>query len=179
MSVRYNFTKKFQEKVQKLLLNRGISAKSEQDLDIEKIKAPVDLYSIDSHGKEFLIEFEIHRADPSNNIIKIAYWLEKDKNERDITVIQIFSPQYTLQSRDSAKKEVAKYLGKTLIESIHGQKYVPINIEGLSRTDFNDIYKSFKSGKSETKPDPEKCESMVSLAKQVSDKIWTIMRDTL
>ena len=79
MSPRYNFTKLFQCEVKRRLHTKGIPVESEYELDGKNIKAPVDLYYKSSAGKEYLIELEIHRADPSNNIAKIAYLLNKDK----------------------------------------------------------------------------------------------------
>jgi len=79
----------FQDELKRQLAEKGIPMKNEKELDTQEIKAPVDLYYQNPSGKEYLVELEIHRADPSNNIAKIAYWLRCDNDEREIVVIHV------------------------------------------------------------------------------------------
>jgi hypothetical protein len=88
----YSFTNEFRNELIQLL-SKKIDIVKEEDLEPGYIKAPVDLYNKNSKGEEFIIELEIRRADPSNNIAKIGYWLEEAK-DRVVSVIQVFTPYY-------------------------------------------------------------------------------------
>lgn len=167
MSTRYNFTKLFQCEVKRQLQKKGIPVESEYELDGNNIKAPVDLYYKSSAGKEYLIELEIHRADPSNNIAKIAYILNNDETIRNISVIQVFSPQYQIASGTSAKMDVSQYLGKVLIDEKCGLEYHPIELEGYTREQFNKIYETFIPGQ----PSRRNVAELIKMAEQIAKKI--------
>ena len=64
----------------------------EKQLPDTDIIAPIDIIITQDEKKWVRIELEIHRADPSNNIAKIAYWLSCPGKNYDITVIQVFTP---------------------------------------------------------------------------------------
>lgn len=172
MSKRYNFTKKFQDEVHRLLREKEYIGATEYELGSKKIKTPVDIY-LATQDREFLIELEIHRADPSNNIAKIAYWLHEDNTKRDITVIQFFSPFYMLESKTSAKMQESIYIGETLIEQIHGQKYHYITLDGYSPKLFEKVYTSFLR---DGAPSRQSKISMKKMAKQIAEKIYVIAR---
>ncbi len=171
MSVRYNFTKIFQNEVHKFLKKTDLIGTPEYDLNSKKIKAPVDLY-IKTQDREYLIELEIHRADPSNNIAKIAFWLHEDNTKRQVTVIQFFSPFYKLETKTSAKMQESTYIGEILIEQIHGQKYQFITLDRYSPERFEKVYSGFPQ---KGTPSRKSKRSMKRMAKQVAEKIYEII----
>ena len=146
MARKFDFTPRFCKILEGELKYLGHPLYPNYDLGEEvpgndRIKAPVD-FAIETRDRLFLIEIEMHRADPSNNIAKIAYCLEKLR--KDAIVIQWFSPYYKKRDSklDKAKKVLAKYLGRQLL----GERYYPIeyNVEKL---DFEELYKTFERGK--------------------------------
>jgi len=172
MSVRYSFTEHFQNKVQQTLSSKyNIKSKKEQDIT-DEIKAPVDLFYHDENGRDYLIELEIHRADPSNNIAKIAYWLDKEQTKRNVTVIQFFSPHYKLETKTSAKMEVSIYLGDTLIKKEYRQKYLYITLDRYTPERFETVYKEFPQDRN---PSRQAKRSMKRMAEQIAYKIYEII----
>ena len=146
MVERYFFTKRFKELMRKSLedkYGKRFKYKSEKDLAPSGIKAPVDLI-LSGQNEMYLIEYEIHRADPSNNIAKISYWLHNEKPEQKITVIQVFTPHYiSMSGKKNAKAVLVEYLGRELIEKQYDKRYRPIYSKSLNRSDFEELYKSF------------------------------------
>jgi replicative DNA helicase len=147
--------------------NKKVEFTHEFDLGLDDIKAPVDFY-IKEHEQIFLVEFEIHRADPSNNLAKIAYWLEKEKPSEDVNVIQCFSPHYDTRKGYNAKRKLSEFLGKKLIEEHYSQRYHCIITDQLSKNDFNELYKSFKK---DSQPNEEVIKQLKKLAGRYSQKI--------
>lgn len=84
MSKKYDFTARFCDSLKKEL-SKLVYLCPNYDFGKELsgsniIRAPVD-FAVENRDKLFLIEIEMHRADPSNNIAKIAYCLENLKKE--------------------------------------------------------------------------------------------------
>ncbi len=173
MSQKYNFTIKFQKELLNILENSlPFVIKTEEGLQLEDIKAPVDLYLVDDSNNLFLIELEIHRADPSNNIAKIAYWLENRHSYSNVIVIQVFSPYYLTRMGSKSKKVLSEYLGKNLVEIIHSQRYYSISSEVIGKKDFEKLYREFKKGE---KANTEKIGELKELAEDYAKQILVIL----
>lgn len=116
----------------------------EYDLNLTDIKSPVD-FKIDLNDEKIcLIEFEIHRADPSNNIAKISYWLNTKKPKIKVLVIQAFTPYFfKSDTKKKAKMVHAEHLGCTLISKTYDQKYCSISTTSLTKSEFEKLYISF------------------------------------
>lgn len=167
---KFDFTIRFCEILKGELNQLGYSLDQNYDLgkklpSTDIIKAPVD-FAIETRDKLFLIEIEMHRADPSNNIAKIAYCLEQLRKEA--IIIQWFSPYYKKRTNDSdkAKKVLAEYLGKKLL----GERYHPIECD-IDRPSFEELYKKSEKGK---KLDTKEIDEIVKdTFKQIRDIIST------
>jgi len=110
------FTKLFQDRLRDELSNRvkdyNVYAR-ERWLSIEgKRVIPVDIV-LESEDRLILVEIESHRADPSNNVAKIPYWLEHSAEKKKVIMIQLFSSYY---EKHRLKRDIAEHLGKILME---------------------------------------------------------------
>ena len=133
------------------------------------IQAPVDIM-INKSCTKYLVELEIHRADPSNNIAKIAYWLESNP-DINVEVIQVFSPYYLQRNGNpSAKMKLAKFLGQRLIETGYMKKYHIIEVESKKKV-FEKNYKQYR-----TQPEKFNYTIMEELANQITKKIGSIVK---
>ena len=114
MVKQYLFTNRFKELMEERMQEKfksHFTIKQEVDLVSNGIKAPVDL-KLSNPDLVVIIEYEIHRADPFNNIAKIAYWLATENPTQPVIVIQLLSPYYlTFSGRKKAKAILAEFLG--------------------------------------------------------------------
>lgn len=154
-------------KLEEKLSQTGFSLFRDYDLcreqvSNEKIKAPVD-FVIKTEAKQFLIEIEMHRADPSNNIAKIAYCLEHLK--KDAIVIQWFSSNYKGRANShKAKRVLAEYLGRQLL----GESYHSIECK-MDKLSFEELYSRFEKGKN---PDTKALE-------RIAEETYIQIRDVI
>ena len=178
MAMQYEFTKRFKKLVEEKLNERfgkDFHIKSEMPLSSNRIRVAVDL-EIMNPRKIFLVEYEIHRADPSNNIAKIAYWMQNEKPKQDVTVIQFFSPHYDLRKGGkSSKRVLAEYLGQELIKKCLDGSYILISPENLTRKSFDDTYESFQKEKTPTK---ESITKLNILVEEIVNTISEIIKNT-
>lgn len=156
-SKKNTFTKKFSKKL-KDKLNKELSGKvfngegKEHDLLREiddEMRGPVDFFATTTDGKRtVIIELEIHREDPSNNVAKISFWCSKKRIENEVVFIQFFSPHYRRANkkqteRGLAKQELALFLAKKLTNKI---KYRFLTVE-MEKGDFEKIYNHVERNK--------------------------------
>lgn len=146
--------------------------KKEYDLGLSELKSPVDLM-VKRQKRIYLIEYEIHRADPSNNVAKIAYWLYKEKPKEDVTVIQVLTPHYlNVSGKKNAKAVLAVFLGKQLIKKLHRKRYSSIYSKIFTKNEFEELYKSFPKNQTHSPEVEDKIERFVEdIVEQVSNII--------
>lgn len=173
MSKRYNFTESFKSELYSQLDSVEVQWKKEKKLPNTDIIAPIDIIIMQDQKKWVLIELEIHRADPSNNIAKIAYWLSCPGKDYDITVIQVFSPHYNGKTGFKAKRKVSEHLGNLLVKEKYNQKYIPLSSTIMDKPDFERLYKAFRNGHS---PSQEDIQTMRKMFKDYITQILLLVR---
>jgi len=134
------FTRLFQDRLRDELSKRIKGYEiypRERWLSIEgKRVIPIDI-ALKSKDTQVFIEIESHRADPSNNVAKIPYWLQHNTEKKKVIMIQLFSSYY---NRHKIKRAVAEHLGKLVME-----KYVDLFVYkalsmDISYEDFERVY---------------------------------------
>lgn len=75
------------------------------------------------------VELEWRRADPANNTAKLFYYCDSGELAYDeITVVQVFTAYYDLQSGGvSSKREVAEFVGETAADSFEHVAFHPVS----------------------------------------------------
>ena len=164
---RYSFTKHFKKAMGSRFDELPYPWYPEKKLPNTDIYAPIDVIIQLDENKWMLIEFEIHRADPSNNISKISYWLNCLGKDYEITVIQLFTPHYNHSNGGfKAKRKLSEYLGDKLIKNLHNKQYHSLSTTKMNKIEFEEFYK-----KIEEKPSHHHKKIMVEL---VSDYFFQI-----
>jgi len=136
------FTKRFQNDLRKELARKVMEYRvfpGEEWLKIRGKKAiPVDIAL--RLGERFvLLEIESHRQDPSNNIAKIPFWLERNPVKERLLIIQLFSPFY---DKHKIKRGISEALGKLIMEKYPDRLlYRSLSFQPkLSFEDFEKVY---------------------------------------
>jgi hypothetical protein len=175
MSQKYDFTERFMNEIKENFSSEKIEFVYEFDLGLMDIRAPVD-FCIKEHEQIFLVEFEIHRADPSNNIAKIAYWLEIENPNKKVNVIQCFTPHYNTRKGYNAKRKLSEFLGKKLIEEHYSQWYHCIFTDQLSKKQFNELYTTFIK---DSRPNEEAIKKLKKVANDYSENINITIKENI
>ena len=142
--VRYDFTTNFKNAMSRKFDDSFSDWDEEQKLPNTDIYAPIDAIIKLEEKKWILIEYEIHRADPSNNVSKISYWLNSAGKEYEVIVIQLFTPHYNhARGGFKAKRKLSEYIGEKLIKQLHSQHYHAISSMIMNKESFEKFYREY------------------------------------
>lgn len=120
---------------------------------------------MESGRRLVLVEIESHRQDPSNNIAKIPFWLKHDPVDKEVVVIQMFSPFY---DKHKVKKGISEELGKLIMEKFEGKvqyKSIPFCPES-SFEQFEEVYQN----------PIENEDTMNTLVKKTAEKVSQLLK---
>lgn len=101
----------------------------------ENEKQLFDVGNIDIYGESrdhlYLIELEMRREDPVNNVVKFYRYVDRIKDrflEKRITFIHVFSLFY---EKRRSKRENAVFIGEKMAKTIENVAYLPLNFNLL------------------------------------------------
>lgn len=99
----------------------------------------------------YIIELELSREDPVNNVAKIWFQLDKVKqtfSEKSIWFFHIFSKKYS----SGSKKQIAEFVGNKMADEYGNLKYTSLTLDIVPRKDrditddfIDSCYKSISS----------------------------------
>ncbi|MBI2545923.1 hypothetical protein HYV81_01975 [Candidatus Woesearchaeota archaeon] len=107
------FTTIFKQELLNLLDDKTKRLCKSEEIEYSKgtYKIKFDVY-IEKDNSIFIIEIELRRSDPINNLIKTLHWKCSSIDNKKINMIQIFDKNYYTKPENKYKKDFTLFLAK-------------------------------------------------------------------